>query len=168
VALDAGVEPRCRVAEALAKIFPPTAVPIADFERGEFRLAPFGRPAQLAPSPGAEFGVDYLFEAPPQRISGVKPDEMEQLMDENSGELGSRTVEGDPSLAQERRRMDRPSSILEARYAMKLDRKPAELWKTGGHRGGARLKDGVVGNKKSGARHSIGRVPPPAGVTARN
>src|SRR5206468_500281 len=127
--------PGCGVAKALANILAPATAAPPDVARPDSGFTPFGRPAQLAARVRQALGRDEIFEGPAEGVAAVQPDEMEQFVDKDAGELGGGAIEDDAPFAQIGASMYRAASIPKTACGLEVDGAAGECGQPGGHCG---------------------------------
>src|SRR5580658_8297671 len=112
---DARKYPRGRVAEAFADVLAPALGAACGVARGEGLLTPLRRPAQFAAGAAPHFVAEQRFVRPAARVAQPQPNEMEDFMDEDAGELlrvgGEVRVECDAAFADECAGVDRTVAV---------------------------------------------------------
>ncbi len=94
VAAAAGEQPGSGITEAFADVFAPAAGAPAGIGSLPPGFARFGGPAELSFNAIFEFGGEELLKLSPPGISQPPPNEVEELMREDSFQLGGVTEQG--------------------------------------------------------------------------
>ena len=157
-----GVQPRGGIAEALANVFAPTAVPFGGIRRSERRFPPLRRPAELPASACAPLGRNQILEIAAQGVAKANPDKVKKFMRENARELGASAVERDATVAEKGSGMYGPTAVPQAGAHLDADGETREGGEAFEERCDPAREDGVTAEKKGGG-HSLSRVPPPGG-----
>ena len=103
-------------------------------------------------------GHQQILKLPTQRVARAQPDKVEQLMDEDPGEFGSRAIEPDAPLAQEGPGMHRTMTVTKAFRRLDAHGQTGERRQTPQKRISQTRMPAFLKNENLGSRHPL-RVP---------
>jgi hypothetical protein len=87
VTAQSGVEPRRSIAKAFADVTPPPRSSASNVRATNLALAPFRARAEFAGDASGKFSRQNIFPVPAGLVRKADPDEMENLMDQDSFKL---------------------------------------------------------------------------------
>ena len=115
---DAAPQPGGGIAEGLAAVLAPAPGAARGIGRSQRQFAPLGAPSEFAPGARAELPAEMPLPAVAQGIAEPDPDEVRQLVGEDSGKLGGCAVESDAPVAEKAAGVDGAPAIAEAAGAL--------------------------------------------------